>query len=226
MKRLLVISDSHGDNDNILKWIEKHKIDAILHCGDIETFVNFPVPFIFIRGNHEDQEFISQLYTPESKNKYPQVTHLKVGDVKTLWGIRIAGIGGNYAPTRFLLDRKTNPSRFGQDRRRHYNHEDFKKASKLYNIDIFLTHEACEALGIICQKGWNKGNNAGRSEIDEVLNEIKPTFHFSGHHHYSRETKTDILHCISLPRPMVGGYIIDVNEEYGIVDSFFQPWVD
>lgn len=54
--RVLVVSDSHGRNDNLLHVMEKVKPDLMLHLGDsededdlISAYADFPV--VYVRGN-------------------------------------------------------------------------------------------------------------------------------------------------------------------------------
>ncbi len=58
-KKILVMSDSHGVNENVKKALDLEKPDMLIHCGDVEhgwdeirLWAGVPlVPVIFVRGN-------------------------------------------------------------------------------------------------------------------------------------------------------------------------------
>ena len=36
MKKVIVVSDTHRQNENYFKVLEMHKPDMVIHCGDVE----------------------------------------------------------------------------------------------------------------------------------------------------------------------------------------------
>lgn len=76
--KILVISDTHGKNENYLKLIEKIKpIDMLLHCGDIEgaellVSSTCECPVHMVMGNND---FFSEL---------PKEEEFEIGDRKVL----------------------------------------------------------------------------------------------------------------------------------------------
>lgn len=54
MKKIVVVSDSHGDN-GLLSYIARVNNDALLflHCGDSQSYEQEIYPFITIKGNND-----------------------------------------------------------------------------------------------------------------------------------------------------------------------------
>lgn len=74
--KVIVVSDTHGKNDNYFKLIEMHNPDMIIHCGDVEgseyaltEAANCPV--YMVKGNND---FFSEL----PKELEVQVENFKV----------------------------------------------------------------------------------------------------------------------------------------------------
>ncbi len=59
MKKVLIVSDTHGDNSNFSPVIKKvGEIDALIHCGDFEGSEYYyenvvDCPKMFVRGNND-----------------------------------------------------------------------------------------------------------------------------------------------------------------------------
>lgn len=61
MKRLLILSDSHGDTDRCINIINKFegRLDAVIHAGDCVrdaedlTFIYPDMPIYYVRGNND-----------------------------------------------------------------------------------------------------------------------------------------------------------------------------
>ena len=61
VRKILIVSDSHGKSENIKKAIDREKPDMLLHLGDIEAdteevrrWLGEAIPAIFLRGNCDD----------------------------------------------------------------------------------------------------------------------------------------------------------------------------
>jgi Icc-related predicted phosphoesterase len=63
------------------------------------------------------------------------------------------------------------------DRRRHFVREEVERCKAMSNIDIFLSHEAPRPFRSA------RGNDAGKTQINEVLAAMRPKLHLFGHHH-------------------------------------------
>lgn len=76
MSKVLVISDSHGLTNELIRIKEKHKdeVNLLLHCGDSELSANDPAldGFIVVRGNCDFDE------------KFPEESVQTVGDTNIM----------------------------------------------------------------------------------------------------------------------------------------------
>lgn len=76
MSKVLVISDSHGLTNELIRIKEKHKdeVNLLLHCGDSELSANDPAldGFIVVRGNCDFDE------------KFPEDSVQTVGDTNIM----------------------------------------------------------------------------------------------------------------------------------------------
>lgn len=61
VRKILIVSDSHGKSENIKTAIDREKPDMLIHLGDIEAdteevrrWLGEVVPAIFLRGNCDD----------------------------------------------------------------------------------------------------------------------------------------------------------------------------
>jgi predicted phosphodiesterase len=138
--------------------------------GDAEIFFNFNSPFsvdasmIFIRGNHEDFDFLNEKakYShtlPVPVDYYSKFRYLPDGHVVSVNGLRIGGIGG-------VLNNK-NP-------KAQYKQKDVSKLAAEGQVDILLTHEP--PYGAL-------DNHKGSPDIESLILRLNPTLHFCGHYH-------------------------------------------
>jgi predicted phosphodiesterase len=99
--------------------------------------------------------------------------------------LRIAGLGGTFAPTMYQLaaadlphPRKASEKATAlADRRRHFVREEVEACKAMQNIDVFLSHEAPKPFKA------GRGIQAGKEQINEVLAAMRPRLHLFGHHH-------------------------------------------
>lgn len=138
-----------------------------------------PAPLYWIKGNNENFDTIAGGRFPEGLHYLPN------GRVSELGGLRIAGLGGTFAPTMYEVSadalphpRKSTSKATGlADRRRHFVREEVEACQRLSNVQIFLSHEAPVPFRT------ERGIMAGKRPINEVLTAMKPGLHFFGHHH-------------------------------------------
>ncbi|MBA3640043.1 MAG: hypothetical protein M3541_15050 [Acidobacteriota bacterium] len=107
------------------------------------------------------------------------------GTLQTIDGLRVAGLGGTFAPTMYELPASElpHPKKSSAkatelaDRRRHFVREEVDRCKAMSNVDIFLSHEAPRPFRV------DRGIDAGKTPINEVLAAMKPRLHLFGHHH-------------------------------------------
>src|SRR6056297_1996248 len=99
---MLVLGDAHADDPAnrraLLAAYEAAGDDVALQAGDLLTY-DLPVPTWFVAGNNEDFDVVDRLR--EGDESDTENAHLLASDAVTVAGLRVAGLSGNYAPTRY-----------------------------------------------------------------------------------------------------------------------------
>jgi hypothetical protein len=80
------------------------------------------------------------------------------------------------------------------DRRRHFVREEVEACRRMQDVDILLTHEAPRPFRV------NRGIDAGKTPINDVLAAMKPRLHLFGHHHRFVESRVQGVRSVCLDR--------------------------
>jgi hypothetical protein len=133
-------------------------------------------PLFWIKGNNEDFDFVAA--QPAGAGSLPNLHYVPNGVAVPAYGLKLAGLGGTFAPTWYdkPASALTRISR-RDDKRRHFVHEEVDACRALERIDVFLSHEAPRPFPLPRMK------DAGKTPINEVLSGLKPRLHLFGHHH-------------------------------------------
>jgi len=157
-------------------------VQTWLCVGDVADaegrYEAFDAPLHWIKGNNENFDLISSGDLPANLYYIPN------GTLQVIAGLRVAGLGGTFAPTMYevpaaaLPHPKKGTAKATElaDRRRHFVREEVDACKALENIDVLLTHEAPRPFRV-------KGNDAGKTPINEIVAAIRPRLHLFGHHH-------------------------------------------
>lgn len=198
---MLVLGDAHASDPErraaLLDAYETADADHALQLGDLEYY-DLPIPTWFIAGNNEDQDVIAALRAGEPPEGVRNA-HLLASDVATVEGVRIAGLSGNYAPTRFDRDRAA----LSGDRRRHFVRAEVDRVAALSDVDVFLTHEAPH--GVIETAAYDAGNEY----VDHILRQVEPALCLVGHHHEHAESTFGSTRVVSLAPAWRATYRLD-----------------
>jgi Icc-related predicted phosphoesterase len=171
-------------------------------------------PIYWIKGNNENFDLIASGDLP------PDLHHIANGTIVTLDGLRVAGLGGTYAPTMYdrpasdLPHPKKGTARATEaaDRRRHFVHEEVEACKELRDVDVLLTHEAPRPFRV------TRGIDAGKTPINDVLAAMKPRLHLFGHHHKFVESRVQGVRSVCLDRVPQSYLLIDAGTlEYDVV---------
>ncbi|WP_222916259.1 metallophosphoesterase [Natrinema sp. SYSU A 869] len=186
---MLVLGDAHAsDPDRCATLLELYRTldpDRVLQLGDLERY-DLPAPTWFIAGNNEDFDVIEALRAGNDPAETNNV-HLLASTAATVDGLRVAGLSGNFAPTRYDRSRDDLVG----ERRRHFTREDIERAAELEDIDVLLTHEAPNGL-------LSYGYDPGCEYVDDLLETISPELCLVGHHHRHREAEIAGTRVVSL----------------------------
>jgi Icc-related predicted phosphoesterase len=183
------LGDIHGDFASVRRIMQRHpEIPFWLCVGDVAdaggAYEPFDAPVHWIKGNNEDFNRIAAGDFPHGLHYIPN------GSATSIGGLRVAGLGGTFAPTMYevapgeLPHPKKGTAKATElaDRRRHFVRAEVEACSRLRDVDILLTHEAPRPFRVSAP-GGRPGNDAGKTPINEVLTAMKPRLHLFGHHH-------------------------------------------
>lgn len=200
---MLVLGDAHAaDPDNreaLMAAYDDAEADVAIQLGDLEWY-DLPTQTWFIAGNNEDFDVIEAMRAGNPPKEVENL-HLIASTAIEIEGLCIAGLSGNFAPTRY--DRKR--SELAGDRRRHFTHEDIERAAELEDIDVFLTHEAPTGL-------LSYGYEPGCKHVDDLLAEIQPDLCLVGHHHSHHEADIHGTRVVSLAPAWECYYRLDPSD--------------
>ena len=184
MSHFGALGDIHGDFESARRIMERHREVPFWLCvGDVAgaggEYEALPEPLYWIKGNNENFDLIAAGEFPAGLQCIPNGRMLEIMDV------RIAGLGGTFAPTMYQLAAADlpHPRKASEratalaDRRRHFVREEVEACKAMQNIDVFLSHEAPKPFKA------GRGIQAGKDQINEVLAAMKPRLHLFGHHH-------------------------------------------
>lgn len=197
--RFGALGDIHGDFASVRRIMRRHpEIPFWLCVGDVADaegrYESFDAPIYWIKGNNENFDRIASGDLPAGLH------HLANGTVQTVSGLRVAGLGGTFAPTMYDLPAAELPHpKKGSatatelaDRRRHFVRGEVEACTRLKNIDVLLTHEAPRPFRTA------RGNDAGKTPVNEILGAMKPRLHLFGHHHRFAEAEVQGVRSVCL----------------------------
>jgi hypothetical protein len=197
-----------------LDHAEKHGYSKKEAFGDFQDVFlgeyEIPIPTYFIRGNHEDQEFLMtyerQLmrqhpedYLNRSALICPNLHYLPDGHVITLDNVRIAGWGGQWASGTWGMDYWGDPraERNHNGYAKRLNHMTRDRFERLIRtqFEVLVTHDVPVGAGVV---GAPLSENSlldpetitdhnplgtGVPYINELIETVGPKYHFNGHWH-------------------------------------------
>lgn len=203
MDEILVIGDAHATDDErrerLLSIYEHSDAPVALQVGDLGHY-SLPRMTYFIAGNNEEYDTIEALRAGESPSAVRNCRLLASSSI-AIGNQRIAGLSGNFAPSRYDQDRES----LRGDRRRHFTAADIARAKSLSDIDILLTHEAPH--GVIETEPYP----VGCVHIDRLLTELEPSLCLIGHHHDHIEGTFGRTRVVSLAPAWEGFYHLDTT---------------
>ena len=168
-----------------------------------------PAPLYWIKGNNENFDAIDAGVLPGNLNYLPNARATEIG------GIRVAGLGGTFAPSWYDTRASALPHpRKGSakatelaDKRRHFVREEVDACRRLTGIDVLMTHEAPRPY--LAGAGARR-NDAGKTPVNEILGAMQPRLHLFGHHHRFTEQERQGVRSVGLDL---------VGQSYLLVDA-------
>lgn len=197
---MLVLGDAHATTPDrreaLLSTYRAADRETALCVGDLEHY-ELPVSTWFVAGNNEDFDVVDALRAGE-RPAGVENAHLLASTAAEVADLGVAGLSGNYAPTRFEKAR----GELAGDRRRHFVRSEVERAAELEDVDVFMTHEAPE--GLIYY-----GYDAGCEHVTDLLESLDPDLCLVGHHHTHREAEIAGVRTVSLAPVWERYYTLD-----------------
>ncbi len=219
MTRIAIVGDVHGHWNLVYDKLGKDNIELILQLGDTgifssldtakrinrhhETPLDFfpylyvdkqiPIQTLFIRGNHEDFDFLDQY-----KGEIPNLEYLAQGSVISIDCIRFGVLGGNYSPKYFTS------TKLPSSRRKHFTIHEINSL-KEQDFDILLSHEG----------PYSNDQVNGIPVITELVQEKQPVYNFHGHLHFYYKTiigNTEVIGLAGVDSHMESIYVFDTEK--------------
>ena len=168
----------------------------------------FDAPLYWIKGNNENFDAIASGSLPSGLHFVPNAVLTEIDRP----ALRIAGLGGTLAPTWYDTPasalphpkKGTTKATEAADRRRHFVREEVEACKAMRGVDVFLSHEAPRPYVV------GRGNDAGKTPVNEVLAAMTPRLHLFGHHHRFTESERQGVRSVGLDL---------VSKSYLLVDA-------
>ena len=232
------VADLHGNFDALAAAMDRHPDVQLWLCvGDVASRAGEypipPAPLYWIKGNNENFDRIAAWEAGEPQP--PNLHLIPNGTATTVGPLRVAGLGGTFAPTWFEtpasdLPRARSPRhrvRHGDgpegvaetpvaerdDKRRHFVRQEVEACKRLAPIDVLMTHEAARPFVLVddARPGAKPRRlDAGKPAINDVLAALKPRLHLCGHHHRFVETVREGVTSVCIDR---------INRSYLLIDT-------
>lgn len=202
---MLVLGDAHADDpdrrESLRAAYRATDEDVALQVGDL-LYYDLPAPTWFVAGNNENFDVIDALRRGDAALSTAERPHLLASTADEVAGLRVAGLSGNYAPTKYDDSR----AELTGGRRRHFVRSEVERAKSLSDVDVFLCHEAPH--GLLTVGG---GRDPGCAAVDEILRAVEPELCLVGHHHRHAEATFGDIRVVSLVPVWEGYYTLDAE---------------
>lgn len=236
------LGDIHGDFESVRRIMRRHPDLPFWLCvGDVADdegrYEAVDAPLHWIKGNNEGFDAIASGDLPQN------LCYLPNGVSRGLSGITVAGLGGTLAPTVYdqpaasLVLLNKYPVRTGRtvadgvrqdrtpralirdDKRRHFVREEVEVCRTLTGVDVFMSHEAPRPYIVGAGPG-RRGNDAGKTPVNEVLAAMRPRLHLFGHHHRFSEATRQGVRSVGLDLASRSYLVLDASTfEYELRQS-------
>jgi hypothetical protein len=195
------LGDVHGDFQSVRRVMDRHPdIPFWVSVGDLGgdagLYEEPPAALYWIKGNNEDFEFVAR--QAAAGGTLPLLRYVPNGTLVRANGLRLAGLGGTFAPTwydtpasQLPYPRRTSDTRppaaaaLARDKRRHFVRDEVECCKRLGDVDVFLSHEAPRPFIVVPERAKDPERrlDAGKTQINEILTALRPRLHLFGHHH-------------------------------------------
>jgi uncharacterized protein len=214
------VADIHGNFDALTRAMERHPDVPFWICvGDLASRTGaYPEPskpLFWIKGNNENFDRIAMWESGAAPAA--NLHYIRNGTAAMVGPLRVAGLGGTFAPTWFDTPADKLPHTARDDKRRHFVRAEAEACKQLSNVDILMTHEAPRPFILVDEPGDTPGpsvkprrRDAGKPAINDVIAGVNPRLHLCGHHHRFVETTREGVKSVCIDR---------INRSYLVIDA-------
>jgi Icc-related predicted phosphoesterase len=219
-----VLGDIHGNFAALVRVLERHpEIPFWLCVGDVASaggaYPEPSAPVYWIKGNNESFDRIAAFAAGD--DRVANLNYIPNGAVVDVGPLRVAGLGGTFAPTWYDTPAAGLPARPKDDKRRHFVREEVETLTAMgpERVDVLLTHEAPGPFWITLpsatapSKRWRR--DVGKPAITEVADALRPKLHCFGHHHQYATFERNGIATVCVDR---------INRSYLLVDARTFTW--
>jgi predicted phosphodiesterase len=232
-----VIGDIHGNFAALDRILARHpEVPFWLCVGDVASrsgaYPTPSAPLYWIKGNNEGFDRIATFQA--GADVVPNLHYIPNGAVVTVGPLKVAGLGGTFAPTWYDTPAARLPHTPKDDKRRHFVREEVAALKTMGPVDVLLTHEAPKPFWIDLpsstapshptaqttrgagpgpSKRWRR--DVGKAAIAEVADALQPRLHCFGHHHVLAAFRRADIPTVCVDR---------VNRSYLLVDHDTFAW--
>jgi Icc-related predicted phosphoesterase len=217
-----VIGDIHGNFAALDRILARHpEIPFWLCVGDVASQSGaYPAPAAplhWIKGNNESFDRIAAFET--DTEAVPNLHYIPNGSVVPVGTLRVAGLGGTFAPTWYDTPAAKLPHTPKDDKRRHFVREEADALKPQGPVDVLLTHEAPKPFWIDLPSSTaptrRQRRDVGKAQIAEVADALRPRLHCFGHHHVYATFNREGIPTVCVDR---------VNRSYLLVELATFAW--
>lgn len=239
--------------DAVVELDSQASLDLVLQCGDAQPFRNeddleymhcpkkyrelgnfwifyegaekFPVPVLFIGGNHEPWNFLDE--NREGGVLAPNIEFIGRVGMHEIMGTRIAGISGVHSPKHFTAPHPEWPYPLAMRKQASYfNSDDIDKVLEFGKADILLLHEWPSLMNGARNKKWpSHWGSVGSEPLTELVELLSPRYVFCGHMHAParyQSGRTQIVCLSDFHRDPENAYVILDTSNWKVASTSCQ----
>jgi predicted phosphodiesterase len=210
-------------------WPDPARVDRATRnhegAGDFPRWIGerraAPVPTLFIKGNHEDFDWLEGLVDGLA---LPGLRYLPNGERTTLpgGGVVVAGLGGCHGPS----DYGRPAASLRGYARRHYTQDEVERTAALSEVDVLLLHDAPAGIEFVGRhpSGDERRYRSEAVGLAEVVSKVKPAVCFFGHHHRRIDAEIDGVPCVGMNLVGRPGNLVAFEVERGGAARVVGEW--
>jgi len=212
--------------ESVSRFHSETPLDLVVQCGDAQPFRDeadlkymhcpakyrepgdfwafhegieeFPVPLLFIGGNHEPWGYLDQ--HRDGGRLAHNIEFLGRTGCTTVNGIRIAGVSGVFSPKYFGQPHPKPPYPVSQRKQAtYYNQGDIDKALGFGDVDILLLHNWPDLMNAARDASWPPHwSHVGCEHLSRVVESLHLRWVFCGHMHHKAQHRVGATEIICL----------------------------